>query len=64
MIERYPQPLDTPKFNEVIRLCIAYIAELNKTGHTHEDSEHYIFQEAMEAVYGPDVWDWINEKED
>ena len=27
-----------------------------------EDTEHYIFEKAMVALYGEDVWTYVNEK--
>jgi hypothetical protein len=42
-------------------LCQSYIDELAKEeGYVDEDLEHYIFEAAMEACFGKDVWKWIN----
>lgn len=29
-------------------------------GHPGKDFEHYVFEAAMEAFYGPDIWIWWN----
>jgi hypothetical protein len=29
-----------------------------------KDGEHWIFEAAMEALYGPEIWKWINERAD
>ena len=55
-----PRPLISPNFSELVRACSDYIDILEKQGET-SDSQHFIFEEAMNAVYGEDVWDWINE---
>ena len=32
-----------------------------EAGYPGKDFEHYVFEEAMVAVYGPDIWKWWNE---
>lgn len=58
-----PQPLPNPDFAELIKACKEYIEVLDDE-EIHEDSDdnHYIFEAALEAVFGADVWKWINAK--
>ena len=57
-----PLPMIDQDFTQVIKLCESYINDLDKDGWVDEDMDHYIFEAAMEAVYGKSVWEWINKK--
>lgn len=46
----------------LITCCEEYMNELEVTGYVDEDSEHYIYEAAIEAIYGPNVWNWINKQ--
>lgn len=39
-----------------------YLSTLHTEGYTPKDAEHYMFEEVMKTFYGPDVFDWINER--
>jgi hypothetical protein len=70
-LETHPKPKkpDIPRIANVIRstevrdACIGYINYLASDEY-HEDSEYEyrnaIFEAAMEAVYGNDIWDYVN----
>jgi hypothetical protein len=47
-----------PDFTHVIEGCAAYLDELRTQGVA---SDHWIFEAAMQAVYGPDCWKIINQ---
>lgn len=56
-----------PDFLPLKRLAVEYMAEVeaarergDDSGDAGHDLEHYIFEAALEAVYGPRVWDYIN----
>jgi len=49
-----------PDWTHVIEGCAAYLEELRTQGVADEDSDHWIFEAAMQAVYGPDCWKVIN----
>lgn len=59
---RNPNPDDLRKLEALVQY---YIDDLDN-GEMHEDDqqdrEHYIFEAAMEAFYGRNVWKWINSK--
>jgi len=46
-------------YSKVEKACEVHIQEL-ADGRLDEDSEHYIYEAAMEAVYGKKIWDWVN----
>lgn len=57
--------LDGIDLAELKIACQAYIWLIDqKEGDrdTLERCEHAIFEKAMETFYGPDIWDWINER--
>ena len=54
-----PKLLENPDLTGLIRTCQGYIADVKK-GRTDEDDPHYIYEEALKALYGKDVFNWIN----
>lgn len=61
----------TPKMRAVVerdpikleKTCQEYIDMI--ASHKHydlNDMEHYIFEAALEMLFGESVWDWVNEK--
>jgi len=61
MIDDKPIPLEewNRDFSKVRKACETHIQEL-MNGEVDTDAEHYIYETAMEAFYGKDVWDWVN----
>lgn len=57
-----PQGQDSPDFSRLTSIIKAGIVEAANTGRPPKDFEHYIFEEAIEAIYGKDFWDWWNNK--
>lgn len=57
-----PSPLEEPDFSGLISLCKSYLNEVEQRKYPDSNTQHYIFEEAMKAVYGKDVWDYINHK--
>jgi len=42
-------------------ICKSYIDFINSDDyHEDNDYDHYIFEEAVKAVYGKDIFDWVN----
>lgn len=58
-----PKVLSTPDFSTLINTCNAYIDEVYKHRATDSDSKQYIFEEAMNCLYGKSVWNWINKND-
>ena len=55
-----PVELITQDFTNLRKCCQEYINGLAKNQVVHIDQEHWIFEAAMEAVFGKKVWEYIN----
>lgn len=55
-----PSPLPSPYFNPLIKMCESHIASIAEKGYADEDDKHYIFECALESIYGKNVWSWYN----
>lgn len=56
-----PTPLQNPSFHEVSKSVIELVTVIDGGG-SRNDYEQYIFQVAVEAVYGKSIWTWWNSK--
>jgi flagellar biosynthesis chaperone FliJ len=45
----------------LINICTEYV-ETGDYNNERDDLEHYIFETALEMVYGKEVWNYINNK--
>ena len=58
-----PKPVKNPDWSNVIMLCTSYVSTIAEAKWEQSDSKRYIFEAAMEAIYGgSEVWHWINKK--
>lgn len=55
-----PQPVTTPDWTHVRAMVIDHIFSVFDRGYGDSDTKHYIYEAAIEAVYGKNVWPWIN----
>ena len=55
-----PKQLDRMEEDKIRRCCVEYIEGLSKKEYQSENHKQYIFESALEAVYGKDVWEWVN----
>lgn len=58
-----PAEKDRPDFTATIELCKAFLAgavEAAQRGADTGDRQVEIFESALQAVYGPDVWRWLD----
>ena len=55
-------PIVQPDFRPLIKVCQEYIDDLANNGYVDEDMKEYIFEAAMEAIFGKVVWKYIKEK--
>lgn len=60
--EEKPRSIDNPDITRLQNICCEYINDLASDGYVDEDYEQYIFEAAMETVFGKDVWKFINDK--
>ena len=64
-----PAVLSAPKFDKVIALCEAYLDSKEQPEEQRfKAGEHYIFEQALECVYGDDeesgIWAFVNSFEE
>jgi hypothetical protein len=57
-----PRPLAAPDFSSLIALCDEYIKAHVEEEYVDDDYDHGIYEQALECIYGKDVFDWINAK--
>jgi hypothetical protein len=58
--EQRPKPVDSPNLAKLVVAIESYFTELEGSHEVDDDTEHYIFEEAVTALYGPGIFDWIN----
>ena len=56
-----PEPLLVPDFSKLRQLVIG-ITNTLACGEQDDDSKHYIYEAACEAVYGDKYWSWANKR--
>ena len=57
-----PRPLEQMSFDKVIDRCKHAVEHLYHEGREATDVGRWVFEDAMEAVYGTDIWGWYNEQ--
>ena len=50
------------RFEDVFDMCVEHVKALNGEGSDIKDLEHYMYEKAMEAVYGTKIWEWVRTK--
>jgi hypothetical protein len=56
-----PNKLNPPNLEVLEKLLQEGLTNLETNdGHPGKDFEHYVFEAAMEAYYGLDIWTWWN----
>lgn len=52
---------NAPNLYKLISVCEEYLDFLESDDYYEDnDYDHYIYEAALEALYGEDVWLWIN----
>ena len=59
-----PNQLNEISLAKLRAVCQQYIDHIATGGSEDNDYDHYIFESALEAIFGPDVWDFINKTPD
>ena len=54
-----PKAVENPDFSMVVDYCKSYIDDLYNKGWVDDDMEYYVFEAAIQAVFGKDIFDWI-----
>tara|TARA_R100001530_G_scaffold26226_4_gene21141 strand:- start:20303 stop:20494 length:192 start_codon:yes stop_codon:yes gene_type:complete len=58
-----PVQIKEPDFNKLRNLCQLHLDFCASADfHGDNDDGHYIYEEAMEAIFGKDVFKFINER--
>lgn len=59
-----PKQLESVDITELRDICQEYLDFIDNDEEYHEDNDndHYIFEKAMETVFGKKVWDFINSR--
>ena len=55
-----PLPLNRIKWEKLVEACEKVMEKYAVDGY-FKDDEHYIYEEAIDLIYGPKAWEWINE---
>lgn len=55
-----PEQVENPDLSELRKSCSIYIKNV-LVGISDSDDKHYIFEEALKAIYGNDIFDWLKE---
>jgi hypothetical protein len=66
MSKEKPQQLKEVNLDKLKRICQEYIDFVDNDEEYYEDNDydHYIFEQAMKTVFGEDVFDYINTRQD
>ena len=56
-----PKLVENPDLSELIEVCQMHLMDIAKGG--HGEDEYYIYEAAMEALYGNKIFCYINDKE-
>jgi hypothetical protein len=56
-----PKQLENIDLTALKKICQDYIDNLSNDC-SDDDEEHYIYETAMETIFGKNVWKYINEK--
>jgi len=54
-----PTPLGTPYWGRLIEYCLSGIDEAARVGYIDKNFDHWVYEAALEAVFGPEIWTWI-----
>jgi len=51
--------------NQLRKVCQEYVDFVDNDKEYYEDNDHdhYIFEKALEAIFGSDVWEFINNRQ-
>lgn len=57
-----PKQLETVDLQKLREICQQYLDFVDNDEEYHEDNDydHYIFESALEAIFGKEVWTFVN----
>ena len=57
-----PKQMNGINIDSLKSVCQAYVDELDKNGYANANHKQYIFETALECLYGCKIWEWVKEK--
>jgi hypothetical protein len=57
-----PIPIAQPDFTELAKIVTGGVRQSIKDKYEDDDFQHYVYEAAMEAIYGPDYFKWRNSR--
>lgn len=57
-----PPVIENPDFSRVSKSVIDYITALANDEYDDEDFKQWIYEAALEAMYGGQIWSWKNKR--
>ena len=57
-----PSMFPEEQFARVMAIAEGYMNDVEDGNYIDEDTTHYLFEEVLKALYGDDVFKWINER--
>lgn len=59
-----PEQIKEPDLDALRRICQDYIDFVDDDGRYHEDNDYnqYVFETALETIFGKDVYEYINKR--
>jgi methionine salvage enolase-phosphatase E1 len=57
-----PRPVANPNFDDLRETVIRGVEETVESGYQDEDFKHYVYEAAVQAVYGKSFWEWKRKK--
>jgi hypothetical protein len=53
-----PEPLEAPVFDGLVAAVKTAVSEAVANGYMDKNAEGYVWEAAIEAVFGPKYWEW------
>ena len=57
--KRRPYPMVNPNLTKLKKLCDEYIDAVINGKSVDSDYDHFIYEAAIQAIYGENIFDWI-----
>ena len=55
-----PKPLPNPDFTKLIATCEGIVEDIAREKYNRDDNQHWIYEAAIDAIYGKKYWGWLN----
>jgi len=58
---KIPQKLESIDWGRLTGHCCRYVQHIADNGNAPKGGDHFIYAKALEAVFGGNIWDWVDE---